>query len=131
MDCQPQRLRLSRRPGFRLQAHSVAINGLPAMNCSRPGRFGNPFTVGEQLGDLAVPRNRAECVVMFRAAFEHVQAGGILCPARLHDRIVGIVACLPALRGANTACWCPLPEDGEPDVCHAAMLLEIANETRA
>ena len=28
MDCQPQRLRLSRRPGFRLQAHSVAINGL-------------------------------------------------------------------------------------------------------
>ena len=37
---------------------------------------------------------------------------------------------LPAtdeLRGKNLACWCPLPKPGEPDYCHAAILLEIAN----
>jgi len=33
------------------------------------------------------------------------------------------------LRGRNLACWCHLPtEPHEPDMCHAAVLLEIANE---
>lgn len=24
-------------------------------------------------------------------------------------------------------CWCPLPADGQPDYCHAVVLLELAN----
>jgi hypothetical protein len=28
----------------------------------------------------------------------------------------------------DLACWCSLPAPGEPDVCHAAVLLEIINE---
>ena len=31
------------------------------------------------------------------------------------------------LGGKNLACWCALPEPGQPDNCHAAVLLEIAN----
>lgn len=31
------------------------------------------------------------------------------------------------LRGKNLACWCALPMAGEPDLCHAAVLLEVAN----
>lgn len=31
------------------------------------------------------------------------------------------------LAGWNLACWCPLPRPGEPDWCHAAVLLELAN----
>ena len=31
------------------------------------------------------------------------------------------------LHGRNLACWCPLPEPGQPDHCHAAVLLELAN----
>lgn len=31
------------------------------------------------------------------------------------------------LRGKNLACWCPLPEDGEEDMCHAAVLIDVAN----
>ena len=31
------------------------------------------------------------------------------------------------LRGKDLACWCPLPAEGEPDLCHARILLEIAN----
>ena len=38
-----------------------------------------------------------------------------------------VLEALPALRGKNLACWCPLPEHGEPDNCHAALLLELAN----
>ncbi|MFF5589699.1 DUF4326 domain-containing protein [Streptomyces hygroscopicus] len=32
------------------------------------------------------------------------------------------------LAGRDLACWCPLPEPGETDHCHAAVLLEIANQ---
>ncbi|MCP2339201.1 DUF4326 domain-containing protein [Actinomadura rupiterrae] len=32
------------------------------------------------------------------------------------------------LAGHDLACWCPLPEPGQPDHCHAAVLLEIAAE---
>lgn len=41
----PVRLRLSRKAGFNLQAHSLAVNGLPAVSVARgPGRkWGNPF----------------------------------------------------------------------------------------
>ncbi|WP_239162133.1 DUF4326 domain-containing protein [Acrocarpospora phusangensis] len=31
------------------------------------------------------------------------------------------------LDGKDLACWCPLPEPGEIDWCHARVLLEIAN----
>lgn len=31
------------------------------------------------------------------------------------------------LAGRDLACWCPLPEPGEPDHCHAAVLLRLAN----
>lgn len=38
------------------------------------------------------------------------------------------------LRGKNLACWCPLGPENDPhhdpyeDCCHAAVLLEIAND---
>jgi hypothetical protein len=44
----PVRIQLSRRKGFNLQEHSRAVNGLPAVNCARPGPFGNPFVIGSQ-----------------------------------------------------------------------------------
>jgi Domain of unknown function (DUF4326) len=32
------------------------------------------------------------------------------------------------LAGKDLACWCPLPAEGQPDLCHAAALLVIANQ---
>ena len=34
---------------------------------------------------------------------------------------------IKGLRGKNLACLCHLPVPGELDICHAAVLLEIAN----
>jgi len=31
------------------------------------------------------------------------------------------------LAGRDLACWCSLPAPGEPDLCHAAVLLAVAN----
>ncbi|WP_375453762.1 hypothetical protein [uncultured Methylobacterium sp.] len=39
---QAVRLRLSRAKGFDLQAHSLAVNGLPAVVVARPTKWGNP-----------------------------------------------------------------------------------------
>ncbi|MEV4242583.1 DUF4326 domain-containing protein [Streptosporangium canum] len=35
--------------------------------------------------------------------------------------------CEIQLDGKDLACWCPLPEPGEIDWCHARVLLKIAN----
>lgn len=33
------------------------------------------------------------------------------------------------LAGKDLACWCQLPGPGEPDLCHGAVLLAVANDT--
>jgi Domain of unknown function (DUF4326) len=41
-----------------------------------------------------------------------------------------ILEALSTLEGKNLAYWCPLPEPGEPDICHAAVLLDIVQAKR-
>jgi len=36
---------------------------------------------------------------------------------------------LAPLRGKDLACWCKEPVDGQPDLCHGAVLLELANQS--
>ncbi|SDP92274.1 protein of unknown function [Phyllobacterium sp. YR620] len=113
----PQRIRLSRARGFDLEAHSLALNGLPAVHVARPGPWGNPFIVGKD-GD------REQCVDLYTALLS-----GLLALAKSPD-IEALKASrsyvgthLDELRGKNLACWCAL--DGKP--CHADILLKIAN----
>ncbi len=116
---QPVRLRLSRARGFDLQLLSRATNGLPALSVARPGPWGNPWTVkgARFAGYLGTDADlRAVCVAFYRNG----EAGG-------GEALSGMHARLPELRGHNLACWCPLPKPGEPDHCHAAVLLEVAN----
>lgn len=110
----PIRIQLSRRKGFDLQEHSRSINGLDAINCARPGKWGNPFRVGDPIyyrtkGDAwrERPTNAEEAVAQFRKF--------IMNPANLPGNIFD-------LRGKNLACWCKI---GDP--CHADVLLELAN----
>lgn len=96
----PVRIQLSRRRGFNLQAESRSVNGLPAINCARPGAFGNSFKVGEhgEASDVA-DKFRVELAgrwpVFYRSA----------------------LLCLP---GHNLACWC-----NPFDPCHVDVLLDI------
>ena len=105
----PVRLQLSRKKGFRLQEHSLATNGLPAINVARPGLWGNPFFIGTH-GDAF------ECVELYREReFDFIS----LAPHK-HGRE------MEKLRGKNLACWCAL---GKP--CHADVLLALANSEEA
>ena len=115
----PQRIRLSRRAGFNLQAESLKLNGLTAVNCARPGIYGNPFIFGKH-GDTA------RCVDLFRKLCHGYQCISVdMDCIKAQERF--LAKAVPkikagALRGKNLACHCLLKND-----CHCQPLLEIAN----
>lgn len=113
----PVRLQLSRRKGFGLQAVSLATNGLPAVSVARPSKWGNPFRVGAERGLAAA--DKADAVRRYRRWLQRMcTANGREFRKMLSEH----------LHGKNLACWCKLPNPGEPDICHASVLLEIANK---
>jgi hypothetical protein len=84
--------------------------------------FGNPFTA-EQHG-------RSGAIRMFELWLEGQLPGGSFpdqATAMLMTKRQMVLERLPARRGKSLACWCPLPEPGERDICHATVLLERAN----
>jgi hypothetical protein len=89
----------------------------------RPGRFGNPFHVGQD-------GTHEQCVNLHRRwldgslSDEAVRSSQIAINAEwlINQRHPRLGAILRELPGKNLACWCA------PDQpCHADVLLEIAN----
>jgi hypothetical protein len=123
----PQRMQLSRAPGFNLQAASLALNGLPALVVARPSRWGNPHSVWRDGGQWYVTSRGCS----HRAVDS--QAEGLALAAERHKAeclnaapYYGSATALLELRGKNLACWC---KAGAP--CHADVLLQLANESAA
>jgi hypothetical protein len=84
--------------------------------------FGNPFSIGEYGHDRAVALHRRW------VDGDRITASELASPMPdLATRRREVLQTLPTLRGKNLACWCALPQPGEPDRCHAAALLELAN----
>jgi len=117
----PVRVQLKRTKGWKMPPNTVKVD--------RSTKWGNPFTAagcrdaGYVGSDEAI---NARCVEAFRAWLGpswRINWDGPEAEAT-RDRILKSI---PELRGKNLACWCKLPEPGEPDICHAAVLLEIAN----
>lgn len=128
---EPLRLQLSRKKWYSLQAHSLACNGLAAVNCARPSKWGNPYVVSAP--DPFGPgwMSQARVVELYRLGIEQ---GYLTVPyTRLTPEQRGdgmhsfgahpIDQVVHQLRGKNLACWC---KPGEP--CHADVLLELANQ---
>lgn len=115
----PQRMQLSRQRGFNLEASSRAINGLSAKRVTRPGRWGNPFTIEETAkrygldAEAAQAKAVALCGQWLRGTLDPTLSPGPP-PSRADIRA--------ELRGHNLACWC---RPGTP--CHADLLIEMAN----
>jgi hypothetical protein len=100
----PQRIQLSRKPGYRKPEGAVVV--------SRPGKWGNPYA-----GD------RAEAVELFTVMLAMNRAGS---PMVAYPSDAEIRA---EIGGRDLACWCPVPDaPGASDVCHGAALLKIANQ---
>ena len=111
----PQRVQLRRTKGWRMPANTVKVD--------RTTRFGNPFSIEDYGRERAVALHRAW--LRSELGREHLPAK---VRQDLEKRLADVISTLPNLRGKNLACWCPLPEPGKPDICHAALLLELANQ---
>ncbi len=106
----PRRIQRKRTRGWKMPANAI--------NCTRPGPYGNPYVIGETYGGYFVVNAAATCM-----AFENdihwndrnsdrLMNGG-LTTARIRDE----------LRGKDLACWCAL----DAPHCHVNTLLRIAN----
>jgi hypothetical protein len=84
------------------------------ISVTRPGKWGNPYKVGEN-----GIKSKEEAVKKYRDEWEFALSGKGLYgsnQARSSRRV------LSELRGKNLACWCPI---GDP--CHADVLLDLCN----
>lgn len=137
----PQRIQLSRTKGWRKPEGAIVV--------SRPSRWGNPFKIGEPIvepgwwnrpacpysGRLAVGTHATSSDIanqpyeyQIRAVHDRQDATKLFrAYAEYHHDDWDPEVIRRELGGHDLACWCPLPEPGEPDWCHAAVLLEISN----
>ena len=116
---QPQRMQLSRRAGYALQEASRALNGLPAKRVTRPGPWGNPFSIADVAARYVLEPEAAQArAVALCADWLEGRLDPALSPGAPPDR----ETIRRELAGYNLACWC---RPGTP--CHADVLLQLAN----
>ena len=101
----PERIQLQRTKGWRMPPNTVKVD--------RTTKWGNPFVVGKPGGAYTAK------VIDRRHAWQ-------LYRSVAADNPELVAAARAELRGKNLACWCS-KDDPYEDVCHAAILLEIAN----
>jgi len=111
-EIRPIRLQLRRIKGFNLQALSRATNGLPAISCARPGRWGNRYRI----------RPEVQTVGIVIPAIETIEQAVTLHREWLKGVLDTNPDYLAPLRGHNLACWCNLDA-----TCHADTLLQLSN----
>jgi ribosomal protein L34 len=123
---QPRRIQRRRTKGWRLPENAVIV--------SRPSRFGNPFTIKDAIEAEFTEPHRA-CAENFAEWLRVGTAGGWYEETyRIGRQVLDrrrVLADLHLLRGKDLACTCPLPKPGQPDHCHAAVLLNLANQPTA
>jgi hypothetical protein len=116
----PQRLQVSRTAGFNLQDASHALNGLPAKLVTRPGPWGNPFSIDEVAAAYGLDRAAAQAKAVAMAGD---WLRGTLDPTLSPGDPPSRDTIRRELSGHNLACWC---RPGTP--CHADVLIELAND---
>jgi hypothetical protein len=112
----PKRIQRRRTKGWKMPPNCVSV--------TRPGKFGNPFKVGQD-GDVGV------CLKWFRECLERAMrvqpypaapnGGSLSNDTMLHFSLMALA--IDELRGKDLACFCPLTSP-----CHADVLLELANK---
>jgi hypothetical protein len=106
----PKRIQRRRIKGWRMPKGAV--------NCTRPGRYGNPYIIGVTDGGFTCTSAWSA-----RIAFECDIAWNDRNSDRLMNAGLTTEKIQQELRGKDLVCWCRLDS---PD-CHVDYLLETAN----
>lgn len=103
----PKRIQRKRAKGWRMPEGAIY--------CGRPGRYGNPFIVGQTTFDGDHIYGPETAVDMFERVYELQlwEKYGLPSPSEIADE----------LRGKDLVCWC-----GEDQPCHVDFYLRTANE---
>lgn len=113
-----QRTRVKGQPGIPAGARYVG----------RPGPYGNPFRVVRCGPTLAVLN--ADGGIVHGHPADEADARRIATDwyrSWLPSQTELLARARRELIGRDLACWCALPAAGEPDHCHARVLIELAN----
>lgn len=136
----PTRIQRRRTKGWRAPAGAVYVG--------RGSRWGNPYRIGDT--QVRVPgtdgsewehEGRLGKTPGQRHGFWHpdgtitshlvqdATAEQVIGLYRrwLAERPAHVAAARELLAGRDLMCWCPLPAEGQPDHCHAVILLRLAN----
>jgi hypothetical protein len=120
---QPRRIQRRRTKGWRAPEHATYVG--------RPTRFGNPFRLvaAEHGGYVVVHDGSSAGVGTFATEAEArryaTDAYRVWINQPEQEDTRALFRAL--LHGRDLTCWCPLPAVGQPDHCHAAVLLDLAN----
>jgi len=99
----PIRVQRKRTKDWRMPDNTISV--------CRPGKWGNPFKVGDNSpNNYNVIINSEHAVELFKC----------YCDAK--EEVGTLNEWLSPLKGKNLACYCPLDKP-----CHADVLLELAN----
>lgn len=151
----PERIRLQRTRGWRLPPGAVsvarptkygnpfayrttsALARVPAALGDGPWEYEGRVSADGARHDYHHPDGRVTvCHVRYMTRAEVVECYRWLLTGELpeamrmtlgkHHLRVTVDDARRDLAGKSLACWCPLPAPGEPDHCHAAVLLEVS-----
>lgn len=95
-------------------------------------QWGNPFRVEDAIESGFAETSgeaRAYVTATFRAWLTYEEPAGPPGTSWSVENRDWMLANMPKLAGRDLACWCAVPELGQPDHCHGAVLLELANPT--
>ncbi|MFB8772133.1 DUF4326 domain-containing protein [Streptomyces broussonetiae] len=121
---QPRRIQRRRLKGWRAPAGAVYVG--------RGTRWGNPYLVRQCGPTFGVVDSRTSGVIFGgRSEVEARRVAVDWYRAWAAGQADLSAAVRQQLAGRDLMCWCPLPEPGDPDHCHGAVLLALANETSA
>lgn len=159
MSGRPERVQLSRRKGWRMPQGAVSVArptkwGNPFGYRKHTGLCRVPAALGDgeweyegrvsadgMQHDYHHPDGRVTvCHVRYMTMAEIVETyrralTGDLTPAMRSASPSGRLLKVTVddvrrdLAGKSLACWCALPAPGQPDLCHGAVLLEVASTT--
>ncbi|KAB7839478.1 DUF4326 domain-containing protein [Streptomyces mobaraensis] len=130
----PARIQRRRTPGWCAPGGAVYVG--------HPTRWANPFAVCQITGQrwqVIDTGGRSRSLVEEPQVFHEADQGlARLAATRLFELHIGALGLYRyddqtmtdlrrELGGRDLTCWCPVPEPGEPDWCHAAVVPEIAN----
>jgi len=109
----PKRIQRRRVKGWKMPENTVYVG--------RGSKWGNEFVVGKHYARKNMEPGGGE-----KTGFVQDREHAVQLFRRFLNLETRIAAKID-IKGKDLACWCPLPKDGEPDHCHAAVLLKLAN----